>query len=1454
MLSVKKKKIYSILYCSSYSEKTIKYSIGNLTKLTIGKDSGCTISYNDTLMAPEHASIYILNGKWYIESSELEWARVYVNDIRVDKQELKTGDIIFIDGIKIIWMTSFFLINNPNETLTINGLFQMNDSTIDNSDYNEMSEEEELVPLYSAEEYFTHVPRLKTAYNNEEVIIDEPPASRLSEEQSILSTVGTTLVLLASVATMSIAFINNISNGNTSSLSLFAQGFTIVAMLISSLFVPRYLERKKHQKEKEQEKKRQEKYLAYLGEKESKINALMRSEIQILNENYPVSSECVSIINNKTRRLWEKEIKDDDFLCLRLGTGRRKASVQVSAPVEKFTLEDDNLKQQVFNVVNNSKYIDNVPITFSFSEKTASSIIFENNYNKEFMDSLILQLVTFHSPIDLKIVVLTNGEKNSRWEYIKTIPHIWTNDRSLRLYGEDLEEMKNISTYLEKEFSRRKEELSNNYNKDIDKKAGYRNFAPYYLIITDDYYSTRNVQFIKNFFDEKENLGFSLLLIDDSMRNVPNDCETFIDVTEKSCCIFEKELSSSTQTNFNPELVTVDMSDVCFKLANIPVQTDDATSQLPTSISFLEMYNVGNISQLNILNRWRTHNPVITLEAPIGLHPSGELFKLNLHEKFHGPHGLIAGMTGSGKSEFIITYILSMSINYHPDDVQFVLIDYKGGGLAGAFENRETGIKIPHLAGTITNLDTSEMNRTLVSIESELKRRQAKFNEARDRLDVSTIDIYKYQKYYHEGLIEEPISHLFIISDEFAELKSQQPTFMDQLISTARIGRSLGVHLILATQKPSGVVNDQIWSNTRFRVCLKVQDKSDSQEMLRRPEAASIKDTGRFYLQVGYDELFELGQSAWCGAKYTPTERIKKKQDDSITFVNNVGYAIKTVNDVHKKEDTTNYGDQLTNIVKHLGDIANRINYKPKQLWLDKIPNEIFLEDIKKKYKFQTKPGVLEAVVGEYDDPPKQSQGIVTVDFTNNGNLAVYGLPTTGKENLLSTIIYSLATDYDTDELNLYIMDFGAETLRIFNRFPQVGDIVYIEDKEKIVKLFKKIDNEIERRKELFADYSGNYMSYINETGNKLSRILIVLNAYENFIETYDNFEESLNIFVREGNRYGIYFIISTSVVNSIRLRMAQNFPNRLTMQLSDVYDYRTLAGAPKDLLPSKAFGRGIAKIDGVGYEFQTAFIANRDNISEEVKNAAVNLRMKAKSFAPPIPILPKKVLYNMLPTKNNLAAVPIGMYKEDISPVYYDFKRDIFNIVGCNIIDDKVSFVYALLKQLKTVANLKIEVFDGYGLLNRPMDGVEIYNDNFDEAFTKAYKELVKEHNRETDTLYLFFGFVKFKGELSRENQETFNAIFNSLKEFKHSYFIAMDNIQQFRNIELDYWYRNYVANTNGIWLGEGFASQSIIKTSDLSLEQRKVTYNEIGFYINHGKFYFIKHMLDIEGGNSNE
>ena len=403
----------------------------------------------------------------------------------------------------------------------------------------------------------------------------------------------------------------------------------------------------------------------------------------------------------------------------------------------------------------------------------------------------------------------------------------------------------------------------------------------------------------------------------------------------------------------------------------------------------------------------------MSLKAPIGIDSSGRIIDLDIHERFHGPHGLIAGSTGSGKSELIITYILSLAVNYHPDDVSFILIDYKGGGLTGAFEKRN--IKLPHLVGTITNIDTVGLQRALTSIQSELRRRQRIFYDARTLTNEGTIDIYKYQRLYHQGIVTKPVPHLLIICDEFAELKQQQEEFLDELISVARIGRSLGVHLILATQKPAGIVNDQIRSNSKFGICLKVQEREDSIDVIKRPDAAEIKKVGQFYLQVGNNEYFVLGQCAWSGAPYYPTSKLKKKISNSIEFVSDIGAVIKEV-DNGSVAIQNSQGEELTNVVEYLYKLAESEQIKTEQLWLNSIPETIYIDNIKNKYKYKQKAEGIEIAIGEFDDPYNQRQGILTLDLMNQGNILVYGNAESGKENLLSTIIYECIDSYTPED------------------------------------------------------------------------------------------------------------------------------------------------------------------------------------------------------------------------------------------------------------------------------------------------------------------------------------------------------------------------------------------------------------------------------------------------------
>ncbi|MEG2052324.1 MAG: FtsK/SpoIIIE domain-containing protein, partial [Oscillospiraceae bacterium] len=361
-----------------------------------------------------------------------------------------------------------------------------------------------------------------------------------------------------------------------------------------------------------------------------------------------------------------------------------------------------------------------------------------------------------------------------------------------------------------------------------------------------------------------------------------------------------------------------------------------------------------------------------------------------------------------GKSKILQTYILAMSTLFHPYEVSFVIIDFKGGGMVNQFK------QLPHLLGAITNIDGKEINRSLKSIKAELQKRQRLFAEA----DVNHID--KYIRKYKAGEVNEPLPHLIIIVDEFAELKAEQPEFMKELISAARIGRSLGVHLILATQKPSGQVNEQIWSNSRFKLCLKVQSQEDSNEVIKSPLAAEIKEPGRAYLQVGNNEIFELFQSAYSGAS--------EKADDSnvkefkIFSLTDSGKRIPVY--VQKKQKSGEGSvTQLDAIVKYVSDYCDNIH-------LPKLP-DICLPALGEVINFPDnslllpKSNSIQVELGVYDDPDNQYQGVYHVDLTNE-NLMIIGSSQSGKTNILQNIIRSISTKYTPDEVNIYIIDFAS--------------------------------------------------------------------------------------------------------------------------------------------------------------------------------------------------------------------------------------------------------------------------------------------------------------------------------------------------------------------------------------------------------------------------------------------
>ena len=1439
---------YVILFCSpSTSTDIVSLRPRKKCEILIGNDPNAGISYSYPLVSRQHAKLVYSDSGWYIQDLNSKYG-TYVNNTSIMSKRLEYGDIIFIMGLKIIIMKDYIIINKIGNYVSYDkGTFD-----IENPIYQEQTvqdnPDEEQIEFFKEDDYFYRAPRFKTRIEDANIVIDPPPGKQEEDKTPLIYTLGPMLTMGMMSVSMSVSSLAGIFNGTRDLKSSIPQLLVAFAMLSSMLLWPMLSNRYQKKQRKKREKMRLTKYGEYINSKRETIKNEMSKQRQILIDNFLPLQSSEEIIFKKKRNLWERELDQDDFLALRLGIGTTELQGKVAFPEEHFSLDDDDLLKEVYKLGAESRTLENVPIAISFIYSRISAIIGTASIKDKFIEGLILQMLAYHSYEDLKIVVLTDETTQEKWSALKVAPHNWSSNKQTRYYATNLDEAKTISLNLEQVLQSRKY-VDDNGKMSVSERD-YHSYKPYYVIITDDYKEYRDLDILKDVCESGINYGFSLIVISPRLINIPNECQTFISVGDKKSGVFENELVSNKQKEFVADYdPNLNLYDACKIIANIPIDIAKENRTLPNGVTFLEMYNVGMVEQLNIMNRWRTNDPTASLSAPVGVDKSKELFKLDLHEKAHGPHGLIAGMTGSGKSEFIISYILSMAINYHPYEVSFVLIDYKGGGLAGVFENKETGFKLPHLAGTITNLDTIEMSRSLASIQSELRKRQRLFNEARDKLNESTIDIYKYQSLYRKGLVEKPISHLFIISDEFAELKDQQPDFMDQLISTARIGRSLGVHLILATQKPAGVVNDQIWSNSRFRVCLKVQDKSDSMDMIKVPDAAELKNPGRFYLQVGYNELFALGQAAWAGAQYYPQEKRKKRVDKSIDIIDNVGNNIKSLDNGENEMKVASQGEEVTNIVKYIVNEAAKEKIVIDKLWLDRIPDVIYVDELRKKYGYKIEKYNVNPIYGEYDDPDNQRQGLLTLPLSQGGNTIIFGTAGSGKEMALSSIIYSSITTHTEKELNFYIVDFGAETLTMFKNAPQVGEVLLSADAEKINNLFKFLNDTLEERKKMFVDYNGSYDFYIKHSSNEIPMIVVIMNNIEAFIETYPDYEDVLGQLTRDSLKYGIVFILTTNGPNTVRYRLRQNFAQNIVLQFNDPSDYSSVLAGVRKKQPSKTFGRGLISLDGI-YEFQTAYTYKEEKINEYIKTICKKLQTICTGKARRIPILPEVVdTESVKEYIGNINNIPVGIEKENLRVATINMNTNYMYLITGEDVTQNEPFINGIQNNFLALENSKVVVLDALSSITPIAADNYIYDSG---SCTKGLEELKNIYNNKIDKkdnstiICTIIGIHLLLNKMNEEDKTKLTTILEEAIKLQSMKFVLVDTIDNIKQLAYEKWFKSNITLSDGIWLGNGISNQFTLKVTTSSRLLREEITEDFGYIIVKGKASLIKLMSD--------
>lgn len=1117
-----------------------KYSLPHY-ELTIGKNNNNSIRYNKSLVSGHHATIQVQGQSFSFTDCSVNGSWVNGRRIMNRTVSLQGGDCIFIaPALRLIITDSFFAVNSI-EALTISE--QCVPFKLPSISQTRAPEDKPITHEYH------RAPRLMQQPNTEELSIDPPLEKERNKNTPTWLTVGPSMTMILPM------LVSTLVMQRSMGASLIMIGTSSALSVMWSTLNRKYTEKEKATNEFNRLKICRQ----YYAEIEEKLIAETERERKRLNLNYLPVTECVRLPATGDHRMWERLPNHDDFLVMRLGVGEMKLPFNINIQKQRINLIDDPLRHEPQRLKDVYQMMKDAPIVLNPREHRIIGVL-GNPSSPWMMQSMVAQLAASHSYHDVRIIIIHDERNAAQWRFSHRLPHVYAaDDRTLRMSVCTPQAVNEVLSYFDNVLKIRMD-MQQASEKEAD-PLDLSNQLPWYMFFVTDPKLVEDQPILR--YLNQPALGFTMVMQASAMESLPKECDLIIEARTQLGTVFHGD---GTMTGVSFE--TADQSQLqAFSTAIAPyrIREMEGDTSIPSLVTFLESYGVRNVNDLDVCRNWSENHAWVALKTVLGLKAGSTPFILDISDKSHGPHGLIAGTTGAGKSVLLQSFILSLSLNYNPSEIQFILIDYKGGGTSESFR------ELPHVAGII---DSSEGARTifraLASIRGEIKRREAIFKE----VGVNNID--DYMKLFNADPTEETLSHLIIIVDEFAELKKEEPEFMHELVSAARVGRSLGIHLVLATQKPGNSVSDEIDANTRFRICLRVASRGDSTEMIKHPDAAYLKGMGRCYVRVGSDEIYEQVQTSWSGATYDP-DSLRPEEEPRI--LNDAGQPIKfrkkKKNDTNEKQIT-----ELDVVLDYIRLCCTKYQYAwAKQMWLKEMPSVILLNDLYSTFTHPHWDGAkwpapaneaFQVLYGMADDINTQQRIPATIDFNQSRNILLAGLPGSGKTTALQTIAVALAEQYSPEDVNIYVFSLTSHMLQCLENLPHVGEIVYEEEADEQIRLMNMLYAESERRKKLFRELStDNYIQY-NRTAQgssayqKVPAIVVMIDRMQQLRDwDSDKREAVLQRFydmLRSAASQGIFFIMTCFGRNELPIKY-HPFVRAITLLQNERADYADALG-----------------------------------------------------------------------------------------------------------------------------------------------------------------------------------------------------------------------------------------------------------------------------------------------------
>jgi S-DNA-T family DNA segregation ATPase FtsK/SpoIIIE len=1064
---------------------------------------------------------------------------------------------------------------------------------------------------------------------------------------------------------------------------------------------------------KKQQRAQYQAYRESLALQAAELRTIAAKQRQVSRQLYPDPEQIVEIVTQRAN-LWERRAEDADFLDVRIGT----ACVPLCCPVHLNLGSDPmgahmarknfdaDLLAEAEQLVNTYKELGNEPFIVSLRNASALSITGPSAATRSLTRAILCQISAFQAPEDVSIMTFAPGEALQQWSWLKWLPHArrlrqvkidkQCASEPLYLLASTLDEYRDLlNTQILPELARRRETPE-----EKQQGAEQRVVKPHFILIFDGFTPRLLAQIpeLDDIFRNAARLAVTILCLVDGHATEPSTRQARVSISPDLKLTFE-------QTMYGGKRVEHIQADACslqicerIARAQAPLTLADKGNVLDLSqdVRLLDLLHIRSMDDIQVPAIWKPRARKDVLNIPIGSRANGEPLYLDLKEsaeKGMGPHGLIIGTTGSGKSELLRTIVTSLALTHDPETVNLVLVDFKGGASFAELA------ALPHVAGVITNLqnDLRLIDRIYASLQGECTRRQRILHET-GKLD--NIREYHVRRQSHPNML--PLPHLVIIVDEFAQLITNRPEFLDLFISIGQVGRSLGMHLLLATQRLEEGRLKGLESYLHYRICLRTFNKAESTTVIGNSNAyylPSIPGVG--YIKTGSTDS-ELFKTALISSPYLP----EKKHRSPAAFIReftstgrlaplSILYGLSTGSFIASKDGVDTLSTEMDIVIRRLAQGAAAAHLpRVYQVWLPPLPPNLRLEAVLDRARLSTAQGIdnnghthyvpldggawlreppfgmLCTPVGLLDKPREQEQVPLLLDFSGSGgHLAIIGAPQSGKSTLLRTIIASFMVTHTPRAVQFYCIDLGGGSLRIFQNTPHAGDICSDprREGEKIRRMVRQMRKIIEDRAFQFREWrvdNINMYRLRRQEGEFATEpfgdVFLVIDNLGQLQRDFEQLDPDITEIIANGLNYGVHVILATNRRAEIRPKVSDNIGIYMELYINDPSESlfgKALAAS----IPPGVPGRGLFK-DALQekLQFQAAlpWINSRTGTMQDSLEALVRRVSRAWTgkFAPPVRLLPASVGWQDIPAVSSWhSGVPVGLDEFRLDPVYID-------------------------------------------------------------------------------------------------------------------------------------------------------------------------------------------------------